>query len=308
MATQLVRSSSAGPSTLGQPHQPSSSSDAHATHDASSFREATPEEPDHPAFQQVSRERTTNLNGLPPQSTEVDDKRRCVPQEGDDSESSTEYSLKLVEPDTSSEKEVAQREHQRTADLERQLSEMLAMQTQRDQHITQLSEQLVQKSTLLEQAEANAIESKKCAELEQSNRRQLDELLLSRDRALEQAQSALREATFCAAEANERNERVLAEAHVKLEASESELAAVRLRLTEAEDGWAKSKAEADTLRAGTQAAVGLVNMDVDRVMRRLMERVRSVEAEIVSLRGNEKSRKEIEWCNEGRGDSEVIGL
>ncbi|KAI0283599.1 hypothetical protein BGY98DRAFT_950605 [Russula aff. rugulosa BPL654] len=68
---------------------------------------------------------------------------------------------------------------------------------------------------------------------------------------------------------------------------------------DAEVGWAKSKAEADTLRVGTQAAAGLVNMDVDRVMWRLMERVRSVEAEMASLRGNEKGIGEMECRNEG---------
>jgi hypothetical protein len=86
--------------------------------------------------------------------------------------------------------------------------------------------------------------------------------------------------------------------HAKLEASESELAAVRLRVTDA-DGWAKSKAETDTSRAATQAAAGLVNMDVDRVLRRLMERVRGVEAEMASLRGNEKSIESLECRNEG---------
>jgi hypothetical protein len=299
-----VRNSSAGSSsssTRGQQHQPSSSSDADAAHDASFFQKATPEELDRPTSQQIARERNTSLNGLAPQSTEVDDKPRGVQQEDGDSESSTEQFAKLVAPDTSSEKEVTQREHERIADLERQLSEMLAMQTERDRHIAQVTDQLVQKSTLLEQAEANAAETKKCAELEQRNlQAKLDELLLSRDQAPEQAQSSLQKPTFHGAEANERSQRGLAEVHAKLEARESELAAVRLRLTDAEDGWAKSKAEADTLRAGTQAqaAVGLVNMDVDRVMRRLMERVRSVEAEMASLQGNEKKKEEMECRNE----------
>ncbi|KAI0283589.1 hypothetical protein BGY98DRAFT_682118 [Russula aff. rugulosa BPL654] len=155
-----------------------------------------------------------------------------------------------------------------------------------------------------DQAEANAVELEKRAGFEQRElQAKLDDLLLSRDhwQALEQAQSASRKATFSAAEANERSPQELAGVHAKLEASESELAAVRLRLTDAEVGWAKSKAEADTLRAGTQAAAmaGLVNMDVDRVMRRLMERVRSVEAEMASLRGNDKSIGETECRNEG---------
>jgi hypothetical protein len=71
--------------------------------------------------------------------------------------------------------------------------------------------------------------------------------------------------SFCAAEANDRSqpacehEAELAGVHAKLEVRESELAAVRLQLTDAEDGWAKGKAEADTLRA--QTAAGLVNTD-----------------------------------------------
>jgi hypothetical protein len=49
----------------------------------------------------------------------------------------------------------------------------------------------------------------------------------------------------------------------------AELEAVRLRLADAENGWAKSKAEADRLRP--QTAAGLVDTDEDRVTRRLME-------------------------------------
>jgi chromosome segregation ATPase len=144
------------------------------------------------------------------------------------------------------------------------------------------------------------VEEKKRAGLELSElQAKHDKSLLSRDHTLEQALSSSQKATSRAAEANERNQRELEEVHAKLEARESELAAVRLRLADAEDGWAKSKEEADTLRAGTQTAAGLVNMDVDRVMRRLMERVRSVEAEMASLRGDEKSIGDMECSNEG---------
>jgi low affinity Fe/Cu permease len=294
----------------------------------------------------------------------VDDKPRCVPQEDNDSESSKEHLAKLVTPDTSSEKEVVWLELERLIELERELLAMRAGKAERDRRIAQLTDQLVQKSALLEQAEANvaeakkragleqrelqakldelllsrdraeanaaeakkragleqrelqakldesllsrdqaeanAAEAKKRAELEQHDlQAKLDELLLSRDQAFGQAQSALQKATFRAAEANERSQRELAEVHVKLEARESELAAVRLRLTDAEDGWAKSKVEAGTSRVGTQAAAGLVDMDMDRVIWRLMERVRVVEAEMASLRGNEKSIESMECRNEG---------
>ena len=236
------------------------------------------------------------------------DNPRRVPEEDNNSEGSTEPHTKFVAPYGSSEKEVERLEHERIADLEQQLSETLAGQTERDRRIAQLTEQLAQMSALLNRAEANAAvaaaEAKENAELElRELQAKHDKSLLSRDRALEQAQSALHKATFGAAESNEpgqpicEHETVLAELLAKLEAKESELATVSSRLTDAEDGWAKSKAEADILRPQTTA--GLVNMDVDRVMRRLMERVRSVETEMSALRGNEKSIESMECRNEG---------
>ena len=103
----------------------------------------------------------------------------------------------------------------------------------------------------------------------------LDELLLSRD---------------------QQHEKEFANLRAKLEANESELEAVRLRLTDAEKSLTKSKAETDTLRA--QIATGSVNRDEDQVTRRLMERMRAIEAEVVSKRWNEKSIEEMECSNE----------
>jgi hypothetical protein len=98
-------------------------------------------------------------------------------------------------------------------------------------------------------------------------------------------------------EALQQHEKELANARAKLEAKEFELETVRSRLIDAERGWTKSKAEADTLRA--QSAAGSVNRDDDPVTRRLMERVRAIEAEMVSKRWNEKSIEEMECRNEG---------
>ena len=92
-------------------------------------------------------------------------------------------------------------------------------------------------------------------------------------------------------------EKELTNARAKLEAKESELEGVRLRLSDAEKGLTESKAEADTLRA--QTATGSVNGDVDQITRKLMERVRAIEAEMVSKRWNEKSIEEMECRNEG---------
>ena len=69
--------------------------------------------------------------------------------------------------------------------------------------------------------------------------------------------------------------------------------AVHSRLTKAENGWAKSKAEADRLRA--QTAAGLVDTDEDQVTRGLMW---NMEAEMASLRGNEKRIEAIQYRNE----------
>ncbi|KAI0283607.1 hypothetical protein BGY98DRAFT_1093710 [Russula aff. rugulosa BPL654] len=279
--TRLARRLSAGRPTQGQPqHQISSSSDAGTARGA--FK--------------ITRGRNPSLDGLPSQSTGVDGLPRCVPQEDDDSESSTEH----VAPEFSSEEEGFRLENERVIELERQLLAMRAAQSERDRRITLLTDQLIQKDALLEQAEANAVEARKRTLLEQRALQvKLDEFLLSRDQALEQAQSALQNATFRAAEAKEQSRRELAEVHAKLEARESELAAVRLRVTDAEDGSAKRKAETGISRVGTQAVAGILSADVDRVMWRLMERVRVVEAEMASLRGNEKSIEAMECRNEG---------
>jgi hypothetical protein len=124
----------------------------------------------------------------------------------------------------------------------------------------------------------------------------LDESLLSRDHALEQTQSALQKASF-AAEANEQSPRELTEMRAELEASKSELAVFRLRLAITENGGGKSKAKANTDR--TQTATGLDNADEDRVVHRLLERMQAMEAEIASLRLNEKSFDMMECRNEG---------
>jgi hypothetical protein len=172
-------------------------------------------------------------------------------------------------------------------ELERQLSVSLAAQTERDQRIAQLADELALKSALLEQAEANATEAKKHEGLKlRELQAKLDESLLSRDqhvRAFEQAQSALQKAY--AYEQTGKYEIELAEVRAELETKKSELEAVRSRLTEAENGWTKSKADGNT--------------DDNQVTRRLMERMRVIEAGMASKRWNEKSIEEMECRNEG---------
>jgi hypothetical protein len=294
MTTQLVRRSSARPPTRGQPHQSSSSSsDAHATHGASPFQKATPEGLDRPTSLQITREQNPSLSGLPSRPTGASSRPRRVSEEDDHGKGSTEHHARLVAPNAPS-KEITRLEDRRLIELERQLSETLVAKTERDWRIARLTDELVLKSVLLDQA----AEEKKRAGLElRELRAKLDELLLSRDHAPEQTQSAFQEVTFRAAEAKEQSRRELTEVHAKLEARESELAAVRLRLADTENGCPKSKAEADTYRNLT--VTGVVNTDEYRVVHRLMERVQAMEVEMASLRWNEKSFEMMECRNEG---------
>jgi chromosome segregation ATPase len=206
----------------------------------------------------------------------------------------------LVAPSAPSGKEIARLEDGRLIDLGRQLSESPVAKTERDRRIAQLTDELALKSALLEQA----AEEKKRAGLEQRKlQAKLDQLLLSRDQALEQAQSALQKATSRAANADSRSqpacehETELAELRAELEGKKSELEEVRLRLMDAEDRCAMSKAEVDAYR--NQAPTGPANTDEDRVVHRLMERMRTMEAELASRRWNEKSIEEMECRNEG---------
>jgi hypothetical protein len=196
---------------------------------------------------------------------------------------------------------------------EQQLSAMLATQTARDQHLAQLpvTERLAPKSALFE-AGANAAEATKHAELDPNElvdrllvqtslveqkdaelvkmQGKLDELVLSRD----QAQRAH------ADEYETELAKVRAELEAKtseLEAKKSELEAIRLRLTDAEIGWAKCKTEADKLRA--LSTTSLTRTDEDRITRRLLDRMRTMEAEMASLRWSEKNFEAMETRNEG---------
>jgi hypothetical protein len=288
-----VQKSSASPPTQRQPHRPSySSSDAHASHVASPFQQATLEELD-PTSPQIAPEQNSSLNGRPLQPTGAGDKPTRVPEEDDDEEGSTEHHGKPVTLGAPSGKEIACLEDKRLIELERQLSETLVVKTEQDRRVAQLTDKLALKSVLLEQV----VEEKKHAELKLGKlQARLDKLLLSRDHALEQAQSALQKASS-ATEANERSQRELTEMRAELQASKSELVAFRLQLADTENGCPKSKAAANTYR--TQTAKGFVNTDEDRAMHRLMERVQVMEAEMASLRWNEKSFERMECRNEG---------
>jgi hypothetical protein len=87
----------------------------------------------------------------------------------------------------------------------------------------------------------------------------LDELLLSRDQALKQAQSTA-----------EANERCMPSWRQRCTNWQQSVYDSQARMM---DGWAKSKAKADTLRG--QTATGLANTDEGRVVHSLMERIQA---------------------------------
>ena len=209
--------------------------------------------------------------------------------EEDVAESSTKYHVKIAAPRPSSKGEVARLEYEHFMQLERQLLVSLAAQTERDQRIVQLTEELALKTSLLEQAEANAAEAAKRAGLEL--REDVDRTLMQTSMA-KQSDLVVEGLPLSRNQQIGQYEKKLVNVRAKLEEKESELEAIRLRLTDAEKGWTKSKAEAEALRA--QIAAGLVGTDEDRVMGRLTERMRAmIEVEMTSLRRNEKSKVSI---------------
>lgn len=156
------------------------------------------------------------------------------------------------------------------------------------------AEQLLSQTSQLEQREA-----------EQGNlRAQVEELIHSRDqhvRALEQARVALQAASSRAEEVDVQYHRAreqigileadLAELRGEIEARTQEADSARVRLTDVENSWAKSREEADAFRALTTGSLGELldshrelKTDEDRMVRGHAEKMQAVEVEAESLR------------------------
>ena len=289
-ATQLARKLSRGPLTQKQLQNPEcSSSEARG---ASRLQNAAPAVSGRAASLEITHERNPSRNDQPLGLAGVNSQPRRFTKD-DVSEGPTEQA-KFAAPHFSSEGGVSKLE------LERQQSESLAAQAERDQRIARLTDELALKSALLEQAEANAAEAAKHAGLElpsYADRPLMQTSLVEqRDADLVDMQARLDELLLSHDRQIGKYEKELANVRAKLEGNESELEALRLRLRDVEKGWTKSKEEADTLRVET--ATGSVNRDEDQITRRLLERVRAIEAEMVSKRWNEKRIEEMECSNE----------
>ena len=231
-----------------------------------------------PSSLQITHGRNTGVN-----------KKLTHLKEDNVSEGPAEYRAKPGAPHSSSEGDLTRLE------LERQLSVSLAARAEQDQRIARLTDELAQKRTLLEKAEANAAEGKRHARLEQGR---LLTLLKQRDVELVDMQAKLGELVASRDQQVEQYETELTNVRAKLDAKESELETVRSRFADAEKDLTESK-EAYALHA--QTATGSVNRNEDQVTRGLMERVRALEVEVSSKKWtrNEKSIEEMECRNEG---------
>jgi hypothetical protein len=147
--------------------------------------------------------------------TGVNSKPRRVPED-DVRDGSTEYHGKFAAPHSSSEGEVTGLE------LERRLSVLLAAQTERDQRIARLTDELTLKSALLEQVKANAAERARL-ELREHEDRLLAQtsLVEQRDAELVDMQARLDELVVSRDQQAEQYKKELVNVRAKLEAKES---------------------------------------------------------------------------------------
>ena len=274
---QLAQKLSTGPPTQEQPQYTTSSSSE--PHGASHLQSAATAVSGSSVSLQITHERNPGPNGQPLELTGMNSKPRHIPA-NDVSEGSMEYHAKFVAPHSSSESEVARLE------VERQLSVSLAVQTEPDHRIAQLSDELALKSALLEQAQANSAEAanRAASPLEQ------------RDAGLVDMQAKLHKLVVSHDQQVRQYEKEFANMRAKLEAMESELEAVRLQLTDPEGGWTKSTPKADKLRRVT--AGSLIDSNEERGVCELKEIMQVTDAGFAP-QWNEKSIETTECRNEG---------
>jgi hypothetical protein len=149
-------------------------------------------------------------------------------------EGSTEYHV-MFSAINASEIEVAGLEHEHITELQQLLSKTLAVQTEQDRRLAQLTEELALKSALLEQAETNAAETRRSAELE---RRENTERLLVQTSLVKQKDAEL-------GRLQAKYETDVAEVRAEPEAKKLKLEVVYSRPMDAENSWTKSRAEAE---------------------------------------------------------------
>ncbi|RXW22588.1 hypothetical protein EST38_g3263 [Candolleomyces aberdarensis] len=197
----------------------------------------------------------------------------------------------------------ADEDYNRTAQL---YNDLLDRYEESETKLRDVNERLVKTNSLLEQREADG----------DGLRSQLDELNVSKEqhlRTLEQARASLEAANKRTGELDRQfmkaQERIselesdLAEMRSELENRSVEAQTARERLTDVENAWAKSREEADSLRALTTGGLGELldahrdlKADEDRFMRGHSEKIQAVEAEAQQLRMmvREEAKKTVE--------------
>lgn len=187
--------------------------------------------------------------------------------------------------------EKADESYNRTAQL---YNDLLDQHDALELKLRDATDRLVHQSSLLEQREADEI----------GLRANVDELLQTRDQhvhALEQVQSTLTASSARTEDLDLQNVRAqerirvleadLVEVKADLEKKTMEEEMARERLTDVENAWAKSREEADSLRALTTGGLGelldahrSLKADEDRLLRGHSEKLQAVEAEAQQLR------------------------
>ena len=203
------------------------------------------------------------------------------------------YRAKLAALEASSEGEVARLERERLAELERQLSDTLAAQVERDRRLAQLTDEVALKSNLLEQAEANAEEAgRRAGLLEEAHVRVL------RDHTDVQERHAALDT-----ELRERADRLLAQTSL-VEQKDAELLNAHAQIGElllSRDQHVRALEQAQSaLQKATSRA-----SDVDEQTQRTREQVVQYVAELSELRGELESRmSELESVRSRLTDAE----
>ena len=193
------------------------------------------------------------------------------------------YRAKLAAFEASSESEVARIEHERTADLERQLQVALAGQAERDRKIQELNDSLSLQTTLLEQAEARADDTSK----------RVDTLTQSYEQSTE-AHNALRERNaVLEARLRETSDKLLAQTSL-VEQHEADYIKAQSQLDEVLRSQDQHIRAMDQTRAALEAASGRAE-EVDAQYARAREQISQLEADVAELRGELEARtSEIE--------------
>jgi hypothetical protein len=208
-ATQLMRESSKGPQAQEQPQRLTSfSSDAHAIQGP---QKVTPEELGRPTSPQLTHERNPSPIGLTSLPEGVNGKPGHVLKK-----------VNIVAPGASSEGEVAQVEHERIVELERQLelAKANAMKATKRAELDppKQADQVLVQTSRVNQTDAELV----------GQQAMFEELLLSPTqdaRALDQAQSALQKAKADADEQSQRACKQLVQYEMELAKVSTELQA-----------------------------------------------------------------------------------